>query len=246
MVAAAVVVATAMLVAAGAGCLSPSVKPVLAPVVVGAAAVVATAEETVVAVPKGFSIRDNPPLAVVAAGAALVATEVGAMGRANPVPTEGAVLADGAERENRDGAEDGATWVRAGGAGVVEGLMPIVKPVDWVDVTAAEAAGAWLPKVNVEGATDPKVNPPPGAVTEAVVVVGCALVPKLNPPKPVEAVVAAGAAAGCGAWVTAPKLKPLPAGAAVLCEDNPPPRVKPVPAAGAVVEPSVSPAAVVV
>lgn len=32
----------------------------------------------------------------------------------------------------------------------------------------------------------------------------------------------------------------------MLCEDSPPPRVNPEPAAGAVVEPSVSPAAVVV
>lgn len=167
------------------------------------------------------------------------------MGRANPVPTTGAVLTVGAERENSDGAEDGAAWVVAGGAGVVEGLMPRVKPPDWVVVSAVDAAVGWLPKVNVDGAADPNVNPPPEAVAGAVVV-AWTLVPKLKPPKPVEAVVAAGAAAGCWAWVTAPKLKPFPAGAAVLCEDSPPPRVNPVPAVGAAVEASVSPGAVVV
>lgn len=99
-----------MLVVAGAGCLSPSVKPVLAPVVdaVAVVAAAATEEDTVVAAPKGFSIKDNPPVAVVAAGVMLVATAVGAMGRANPVPTAGAVVAAGAERVNSDGAEDGA------------------------------------------------------------------------------------------------------------------------------------------
>lgn len=74
--------------------------------------------------------------------------------------------------------------------------------------------------------------------------VACTVEPKLKPPKPAEAVVTAGAATGCWAWVTAPKLKPFPAGAAVLCEDNPLPRVKPVAAAGAAVEPSVGAAAV--
>lgn len=217
LVTAAVEVAGAVLVVVGAGCLSPSVKPVLAPVM-DAAAVVAAAveEEMVVAAPKGFSIKDKGPPAVVVAGAMLVATEVGAMGRANPVPTTGAVLAVGADRENSDGAEDGATCVVAGGAGVVEGLMPRVKPPGWVVVTAVEAAGGWAPRVNVDGAADPKVNPPPVAVVEAAVVVACTLVPKLKPPKPVGAVVAAGAAAGCWAWVTAPKLKPFPTGAAVL------------------------------
>lgn len=172
LITAAVVVDTAaVLVIAGAGCLSPSVKPVLAPAV-GAAAVVAGAvEETVVAAPKGFSVKDNPPPAVVAAGAMLVATEVEAMGRANPVPTAGAVLAVVTERENSDGAEAPAVWVVGGGAGVVEGLMPRVKPPDWAVVTAAEAAGAWLPKVNVDGAADPNVNPPPVAGAGAVVVV---------------------------------------------------------------------------
>lgn len=130
-----------MLVVAGTGCLSPSVKPVLAPVVDAVAVVTAAAaEDTVVAAPKGFSIKDNPPAAVVAAGAMVVATAVGAMGRANPVPTAGAVVAAGAERVNSDGAEDGAACVIAGGAGVVEGLMPRVK-LDWVVVTAVEAAG---------------------------------------------------------------------------------------------------------
>lgn len=243
--AAVVVVATAVLVVVRAGCLSPSTKPVLTPVV-DAVAVVAAAveEEMVVAAPKGFSIKDNPPPAVVAAGMVLVATEVEAIGRANPVPTAGAMLAFGAERENSDGAVDGAAWVVAGGAGVVDGLMPIAKPADGVVVTAVEAAaGGWLPRVNVDGAADPNVNPPPVAV---VVVVACTLVPKLKPPKPAEAVVAAGAATGCWVWVTAPKLKPFPAGAAAGWEDSPPPRVKPVAAAGAAVEPSVSPAAVVV
>lgn len=248
LVAAAVVVAAAVLVVVGAGCLMPRVKPVLVPVMDGAAVVVAATveEETAVAAPKGFSIKDNPPPAVVAAGAILVATEVGAMGRANPVPKAGAVLAVGAERENSDDAEDGAAWVVAGGAGVVEGLIPRVNPTDWVVVAAVEAAGGWPPRVNVDGAADPNVNPPPVAVVEAVVVVVCTFVPKLKPPKPAGTVVAARAAAGCWAWVTAPKLKPFPTGAAVLCEVSPPPRVKPVPAAGAVVEPSVSPAAVVV
>lgn len=217
LVTAATVVAAAVLVVAGAGCLSPSVKPVLAPVM-DAAAVVAAAveEEMVVAAPKGLSIKDKGPPAVVVAGAMLVAIEVGAMGRANPVPTIGAVLAVGADRENSDGAEDGAAWMVAGGAGVVEGLMPKVKPPDWVVVTAVGAAGGWPPRVNVAGAADPKENPPPVAVVGAAVVVACTLVPKLKPPKPVGAVVAAGAAAGCWAWVTAPKLKPFPTGAAVL------------------------------
>lgn len=190
-----VVVATAVLAVVRAGCLSPSTKPVLTPVV-DAVAVVAAAveEEMVVAAPKGFSIKDNPPPAVVAAGMVLVATEVEAIGRANPVPTAGAVLAFGAERENSDGAVDGAAWVVTGGAGVVEGLMPRAKPAAGVVVTAVEAAGGWLPRVNVDGAADPNVNPPPVAV---VVVVACTLVPKLKPPKPVEAVVAAGAATGC-------------------------------------------------
>lgn len=138
---AAVVVAAAVLVVAGAGCLSPRVKPVLAPVVEAVAVVAAAVEEaTVVAAPKGFSIKDNPPAAAVVAGAMLVATTVGGMGRANPVPTAGAVVAAGAERENSDGAEDCAVWVVAGGAGVVEGLMPRVK-LDCVVVAAAEAAG---------------------------------------------------------------------------------------------------------
>lgn len=193
--AAVVVVATAVLVVVRAGCLSPSTKPVLTPVVDAVAVVAAAVEdEMVVAAPKGFSIKDNPPPDVVAAGMVLVATEVEAIGRANPVPTAGAVLAFGAERENSDGAVEGAAWVVAGGAGVVEGLMPSAKPADGVVVTAVEAAGGWLPRVNVDGAADPNVNPPPVAV---VVVVACALVPKLKPPKPVEAVVAAGAATGC-------------------------------------------------
>lgn len=247
LVTAAVVVAAAVLVVVGAGCLSPSVKPVLAPVMDGTTVLAAAVEEeTVVAAPKGFSIKDKGPPAVVVAGAELVATEVGAMGRANPVPTIGAGLAVAADRENNDGAEDGAAWVVGGGAGVVEGLMPRVKPPDWVVVTAVVAAGGWPPRVNVDGATDPNVNPPPGAAVEAAVVVACTFVPKLKPPKAVGAVVAAGAATGCWAWVTAPKLKPFPTGAAVLCEESPPPRVKPVPAAGAVVEPNVSPGAVVV
>lgn len=141
--AAAVVVATAaaVLVVEGAGCFRPSVKPVLAPVVAAGAVAAAEMEaETVVAAPKGFSIKDKPPEVVGATGAMLVVIAVGAMGRANPEPRAGAVVAAGAERENRDGAEDRAGCVLAGGAGVVEGLMPRVK-LDWVAVAAVEAAG---------------------------------------------------------------------------------------------------------
>lgn len=211
------VVAAAVLAVVEAACLSPSVKPVVTPVV-GAAAVVAAAveEDTVVAVPKGFNIKDKAPPAVVAAGAVLVVTEVGAMGRAKPVPTAGTVPVLGAERENSDGADAGAAWVVAGGAGVVEGLMPRVKPPGWAVVTAVEGAVGWLPRINAEGAADPNVNPPPAAGAEGAVVAAGALVPKLKPPKPGVAVVAAGAAAGCWAWVTAPKLKPFPAGAAAV------------------------------
>lgn len=136
-----VVTAATVLVVEGTGCFRPNVKPVLAPVV-GAGAVVAAAVEEgkVVAAPKGFNIKDKPPAAVVAAGAILVATAVGAMGRANPVPTAGVEVAVGAERVNSDGAEEGGICVEAGGAGVVEGLIPRVK-LDWAVVAAVEAAG---------------------------------------------------------------------------------------------------------
>lgn len=110
--------------------LRPRVNPTVAPVVAAAVVAVEADVDVEVTAPNGLSMKDKPPLAVVAAGAVLVATEVGPMGKAKPVPTTGAALEAGAA--NRDGAVVGATMAVTGGAGVVDGLMPRGKPPDWL------------------------------------------------------------------------------------------------------------------
>lgn len=216
--AATVVTAVAAMLVIDAGLIPPNVKPVVANVVaIAVEGAVGAAVEAVVTPTKGLIMKG----AAVVDDAVLAATEVGAIGRANPVPTTGATLEAGVV--NREGAVAGAAWVVAGGgAGVDEGLIPREKPAGWV-VDVGVGAGAavvgtgWLPKENVAGAADPNENPPPPvAVVEAGAGAFVCTLPKLKPPKPVDADVAAGAAGAAAGWAGAwaPKEKPPPGGAA--------------------------------
>lgn len=227
------------------GGLNPSVKPAVALVV--AAAVVAV-EVLAAVLARGLSMKDG---GVLAAGAttvlvAVLVDDAGAGPKVNPEVGAAAEVVMMGEA-NRVRPIVGAGWVDAGGAGVDAGLMPKLKPPPWVDGAAAAGAG-W---VRVEGAGVPKLKPPPAAVVVLAAEVTWTLgAPKLNPnppkPMPPDVVVAVGATVAAG-WAWGVKLKPPPAGAALLvCEDNIPPRVKPDPAAGAAVEPRVNPVAVVV
>lgn len=119
--------------------LSPSVKPVAA-VLVAAAVTVATGVEVVVTDPSGLSMKDKPAPGAVDVAAALV-VKAGATPRVKPVPVAVGAAAEVIGAAKVDGPEVGAAWVDAGGAGVVEGLIPKANPPPWVVVAGVVEAG---------------------------------------------------------------------------------------------------------
>lgn len=137
-VAAAVMAAVVAMLVADAGLIPLNEKPVFANDVASAVEIaVGTDVDAVVTPPKGLIMKG----AVVVDGAILAATEVGAIGRANPVPTTGATMEAGVV--NREGTVAGAAGVVAGGgAGVDEGLIPREKPGGWVVMVGAAGVGA--------------------------------------------------------------------------------------------------------
>lgn len=193
----AVAVAVVVVLVLDAG-LNPSVKPVAAPKAAAAVTAVEAGAELVGADPRGLSVKAKPLLAAVVA--AVLTDEGGGAPKVKPV----AAAAAGADvvvmgEAKRVGPGVGAAWVDAGGAGVVEGLIPKLNPPPWLAGGAAVGAGwGW---VRLVGAVVLKLNPPPvGAAVDAAAVVTWTLAaPKLNPPnvRPLDAVVAV-AAAGWG------------------------------------------------
>lgn len=118
-----VVVVAAVVAAMPDASLIPSANPALAPV--GAAAVVAAEAEVVVAAPRGLSIKDRPP-----AAAGVAAEVLGAKLEAAPnvKPVLAAVVEADAAADADAAKRDGPEAVDAGGAGVVEGLIPKASP----------------------------------------------------------------------------------------------------------------------
>lgn len=124
----AVAVAVAMALDAG---FSPSVKPEAAPA--EAAAVVAAemraAVEVVEAAPRGLIMKGRPPAADIVTAAEVLGARAGAAPNVNPVVVAAAVAGAGAAavaigEAKRDGPRAGVACVAAGGAGVVDGLIP--------------------------------------------------------------------------------------------------------------------------
>lgn len=135
--------------------LSPSEKPVTAPVV-AAAVEAGTEAEVMVAAPRGLSMKARAPPAAVVVAAAVLAAKVGAAPIVKPVRL--AVVAAAAEaaaaaaaaaaagaaemgEAKRDGPVARVGWMEAGGAGVVEGLIPKANPPPWPVMAAAVGAG---------------------------------------------------------------------------------------------------------
>lgn len=155
---------------------SPNENPATTAVAAGAVvAVEAAGAEMVagVAAPRGLSIKDRLPAAADVVVAAVLTDKFGIAPKVKPGPV---VLAADVEigEAKRVGPGAGADCVKAGGAGVDEGLIPKANPVPCPVAAGTVAGVGWgcvLPRVRLEGALVPKLKPPPVAAVGAAAVV---------------------------------------------------------------------------
>lgn len=119
----AVAVAVVLVVDAG---LTPSVKPVEG--TVGAAALAVTEAGVVVAVPRGLSVKARPPAAAVVVAVEVLGAEVTTAPSVNPLLAVVVAVAVATGVVKREEPEIVAVWVKTGGAGVGEGLIPKANP----------------------------------------------------------------------------------------------------------------------